>query len=315
MKKISEIIGDAKTIGITGHTKPDGDCIGSCMGIFNYIVKNFPEVDVKVYLEEFVDKFRLIKNTDKVITTGYDRTVFDLFICMDAADEERLGINKEYFKNAKRTVCIDHHISNQGYADYNYILPEASSASEVLFDILDEDKIDKDIAEPIYMGIAHDSGCFRYRNTSPKTMTIAAKMMEKGIDISEILEETYYNKTFEQKQITARVMLDSSRIMDNKCIVGYVTNEMMEQYNVTVKDLDAIVGNLRSIEGIECAIFLYQTDKDAYKVSMRSQNYVNVSEIAVKFGGGGHIRAAGFNATGNADDIIKSVVAEVEKQM
>lgn len=315
MEKLKEIIGDAKTVGIAGHIRPDGDCMGSCMAIYNYILNNYPEVDVKVYLEFVDNKFRIIKNTDKIITSGFDGTEFDLFITMDSADIERIGINKPFFENAKRTACIDHHVSNKGYADFNYILPDASSASEVLFDLLDEDKIDVSVAEAMYMGIAHDSGCFRYSSTSPKTMRIVAKLLETGIDITEILEETYYKKTYEQQQITGRVFLESVRFMDNKCIFAYATAKMMDFYGVTTTDLGAIVSELRNVEGVECAVFMYQTGEMEYKVSMRSNKIVDVSKIAVKYGGGGHVRASGFSANGTVYDIINNISAEIEKQM
>lgn len=315
MKKLKDIIANATTVGISGHIRPDGDCVGSCMATYNYIRKNFPNVDVKVYLEFVDDKFNLIKNVDKIVTSGYDGTVYDLFITMDCADLDRLGFNKPFFDNAKRTACVDHHVSNQGYADFNYILPDASSACEVLFDLLEEELIDKDVAEALYMGVAHDSGCFRYNSTSPNTMMVAAKMMEKGIDVNNILEETYYKKTYEQQQITGRILLESVRFMDNKCIFAYATNRMMDFYGVTTNDLDAIVSHLRNVEGVECAVFMYQVGEMEYKVSLRSKKYVDVSRIAVLFGGGGHVHAAGFNANGTPYDIINNISEEIEKQM
>ena len=182
MKKINEIIGDAKTIGIAGHIRPDGDCVGSCMALYNYLKKNRPDLTVQVYLESVDDKFKIIKNTQDISTEGYDGTVYDLFISLDTASLDRLGQNQGFFDNAKRTACIDHHKSNPAYGDYNYILPDASSASEVLYDLLDNELFDKDIAEPMYMGIAHDSGVFRFQSTSPKTMRIAANMIEHGVE-------------------------------------------------------------------------------------------------------------------------------------
>ena len=200
--KINEIIGDAKTIGIAGHIRPDGDCVGSCMALYNYLAKNREDLDVHVYLESVDSKFSIIKNADCIDTNGYDGTVFDLFISLDTASLDRLGQNLPLFANAKRTACVDHHKSNSGYADYNYILPDASSASEVLYDLLEDDIIDKSVAEPLYMGIAHDSGVFSFQSTSPKTMRIAASMIEHGVDVNEILEETYYRKTYAQMMIT-----------------------------------------------------------------------------------------------------------------
>ena len=315
MKKINDIIGDAKTIGIAGHVRPDGDCMGSCMSLYNYLKKNRPDLDVRVFLE-FVDKkFNIIENTDQIITTGYDGTKFDLFISLDTASLDRLGLNLPFYENAKRTACIDHHASNDGYADYNYILPKASSASEVLYDLLDEDLIDKSIAEPMYMGIAHDSGVFRFQSTTPKTMRIAANMIEKGVNVNMILEETFFRKTYNQMMVTAKIQSEAVLALDGKCIYGYCTSEMMEEYGVTTKDLDAVVASIRNVDGVEVAMFLYQLSEDSYKVSLRSKNHVDVSKIAVENGGGGHVRAAGAEIHGELNDIINKLLNRIKQDI
>ncbi len=315
MKKINDIIGDAKTIGIAGHVRPDGDCMGSCMSLYNYLKKNRPDLDVRVFLE-FVDKkFNIIENTDQIITTGYDGTKFDLFISLDTASLDRLGLNLPFYENAKRTACIDHHASNDGYADYNYILPKASSASEVLYDLLDEDLIDKSISEPMYMGIAHDSGVFRFQSTTPKTMRIAANMIEKGVNVNMILEETFFRKTYNQMMVTAKIQSEAVLALDGKCIYGYCTSEMMEEYGVTTKDLDAVVASIRNVDGVEVAMFLYQLSEDSYKVSLRSKNYVDVSKIAVENGGGGHVRAAGAEIHGKLNDIINKLLNRIKQDI
>ena len=290
MKKINDIIGDAKTIGIAGHLRPDGDCMGSCMSLYNYLA-------------------------DQIITTGYDGTKFDLFISLDTASLDRLGLNLPFYENAKRTACIDHHASNDGYADYNYILPKASSASEVLYDLLDEDLIDKSIAEPMYMGIAHDSGVFRFQSTTPKTMRIAANMIEKGVNVNMILEETFFRKTYNQMMVTAKIQSEAVLALDGKCIYGYCTSEMMEEYGVTTKDLDAVVASIRNVDGVEVAMFLYQLSEDSYKVSLRSKNYVDVSKIAVENGGGGHVRAAGAEIHGELNDIINKLLNRIKQDI
>ena len=318
MKKINDIIGDAKTIGIAGHLRPDGDCMGSCMSLYNYLKKNRPDLDVRVFLE-FVDKkFNIIENTDQIITTGYDGTKFDLFISLDTASLDRLGLNLPFYENAKRTACIDHHASNDGYADYNYILPKASSASEVLYDLLDEDLIDKSIAEPMYMGIAHDSGVFRFQSTTPKTMRIAANMIEKGVNVNMILEETFFRKTYNQMMVTAKIQSEAVLALDGKCIYGYCTSEMMEEYGVTTKDLDAVVASIRNVDAEqthEWEQFLYQLSEDSYKVSLRSKNYVDVSKIAVENGGGGHVRAAGAEIHGELNDIINKLLNRIKQDI
>ena len=296
MKKINDIIGDAKTIGIAGHVRPDGDCMGSCMSLYNYLKKNRPDLDVRVFLE-FVDKkFNIIENTDQIITTGYDGTKFDLFISLDTASLDRLGLNLPFYENAKRTACIDHHASNDGYADYNYILPKASSASEVLYDLLDEDLIDKSIAEPM-------------------DMRIAANMIEKGVNVNMILEETFFRKTYNQMMVTAKIQSEAVLALDGKCIYGYCTSEMMEEYGVTTKDLDAVVASIRNVDGVEVAMFLYQLSENSYKVSLRSKNCVDVSKIAVENGGGGHVRAAGAEIHGELNDIINKLLNRIKQDI
>jgi phosphoesterase RecJ-like protein len=315
IKKIDEIIGNAKTVGISGHVRPDGDCVGSCMSLYNYLKKNRQDLQVKVYLEYVDKKFELIENIDQIDVDGYDGTIYDLFISLDTAGLDRLGQNKEFFANAKRTVCIDHHKSNQGYADYNYILPNASSACEVLYDVLDVELFDKSVAEPMYMGIAHDSGVFRFQSTTAKTMSIAAEMIDLGVDVNDILEETYYRKSYNQMMITAKIQSKAVLCMDGKCIYGYCTSDMMKEYGVTINDLDAVIASIRNVDGVEAAMFIYQLEDNKYKVSLRSKKYLDVSEIAITFGGGGHIRAAGFDIEGRLDEVIETVLYEIKNKI
>ena len=315
MKNISEILENVKTVGIGGHIRPDGDCIGSCMALYLYIRKYFPDIEADVYLEDRKPVFDYIDRMDEVKTEAEEDKVYDLFITCDVSALDRLAVARKYFDAAKKTACIDHHASNDGYADYNYILPKASSASEVLYDLLDEDLIDKSIAEPMYMGIAHDSGVFRFQSTTPKTMRIAANMIEKGVNVNMILEETFFRKTYNQMMVTAKIQSEAVLALDGKCIYGYCTSEMMEEYGVTTKDLDAVVASIRNVDGVEVAMFLYQLSENSYKVSLRSKNYVDVSKIAVENGGGGHVRAAGAEIHGELNDIINKLLNRIKQDI
>lgn len=312
MKKINEIIGDAKTVGIAGHIRPDGDCVGSTMALYNYLKKNRKDLEIKVYLEMVDSKFESVPNIEDVDVNGYDGTIYDLFISLDTGSIERLGFNRPFFENAKRTVCIDHHKSNEGYGDYNYILPDASSACEVLYDVLDISMYDETIAMPLYMGIAHDSGVFRFQSTSSKTMRIAAEMIDLGVNVNEVLEETYYRKTYNQMMIMSQIQSSAVITMNGKCIYGICTAEMMEKYGVSKNDLDAVIGSIRNVEGVEVAMFAYQIGKNTFKFSLRSKNYVDVSKIAVSFGGGGHVRASGFDIEGSLEKSIEKVLSKIE---
>ena len=180
---------------------------------------------------------------------------------------------------------------------------------------MNKEKIDKAVAECLYTGMVHDTGVFRYSCTSPKTMRIAADLMEKGIDYTTIVDESFYEKSYLQNQILGRTLLESILILDGKCIFSYVNRKMMNFYEVTKKDLDGIIEQLRQTRGVEVAIFLYEVETQKYKVSLRSKNKVDVSKIASFFGGGGHVRAAGCTMDGTVHDIVNNISMHIEQAL
>lgn len=310
---LSDILKDVKSVGITGHIRPDGDCTGSVLALYNYIVENMPETDVDLYLEQPGSEFYYLKNIDKIKNTPEDKK-YDVFFVLDCSSLDRIETFISCFNNASKTVCIDHHVSNTGFTDLSKIEPQASSACEVLYGTMDADKISRNVAECIYTGIIHDTGVFKYSCTSKKTMEIAGEMMEKGIDYSDIIDNTFYKKTYVQNQILGRALLESVLFYDGKCIFTTVTMDEMEFYGVTGRELGGIVEQLRLTDGVEVAIFLYQTGEEEYKVSLRSKKKIDVAAIATQFGGGGHVRAAGYTAKGSVYQIINSIGELIEKQ-
>ena len=216
-----------------------------------------------------------------------------------------------YLKRAKKSLCIDHHVTNTRYCQVNLVAADASSASEVLFEQLNPDNVDKNVAECLYTGIVHDTGVFQYSCTSSKTMSIAGALMDRGIDYSAIINDTFFAKTFEQNRILGHALLIARRYMEDRCIYTCITKEEMEQFHVLPKHLEGIVSQLRATKDVEVAVFLYQSDTEDFKVSMRSGNLVDVSEIAVKYGGGGHAKAAGVTMKGTEEEIRDLILADI----
>ena len=314
MKNIAEVLEGVKTVGIGGHIRPDGDCVGSCMALYLYIRTYFPDIDVTVYLDHPKPIFGHIECIDEIKTEADDR-VFDLFITCDVSARDRLALAGDLFEKAKKTVCIDHHVSNPGFADVNHVHGEISSASEVLYKLLDKEKIDLDIATAIYTGMIHDTGVFQYSSTSPDTMRIAGDLMEKGVDFSNIIDESFYQKSYIQNQVMGRVLAESIMLLDGKCIVGYMKLRDMDFYGVKPSDLDGIVSQLRLTKGVEVAMFIYEHESQVFKVSLRSNGSVDVSKIASYFGGGGHVKAAGCDLAGSMYDVINNISEQIEKQL
>ena len=313
--KIDEFMQGVKTVGISGHIRPDGDCIGSCMGMYLYLSKNYPEADVQVFLEDIPPELEFIKDTDKVnkdYTTDVDS--FDLFIALDCG-KDRLGNAEGFFDAAKNTVNIDHHISNPGTGKINYIVPTASSACELVYTVIDTEKMDEDIAKSLYTGIVTDTGVFKYSCTSPKTMEIVAKLISYGFDFGSLIDHVFYEKTYLQNQILGRALLESILLMDGKCIVSVVSKQTMDFYGATSNDMDGIVNQMLLTIGVGCSIFMYEEEPMTYRVSLRSDGSVDVSKIAKLLGGGGHMRAAGCTVNGTQHDVINNITKYIQQQL
>ena len=312
---LNDVLKGKHSVAIGGHIRPDGDCVGSTFGLYLYLTTYYPEIETDLYLEEIPEAFQMMGHRDVPKHEIVEGKVYDLFISLDCGDERRLGFSDPVFQNAKETLCVDHHVSNESFADTNYIVPDASSTSELVFRLLDEEKITEEIASFLYMGIVHDTGVFQYSCTSAKTMNIAGRLMEMGIDFSRIVDKTYYEKTYEQNRILGQALVDSQLFLDGKCIASIVTKEEMEKYQVLPKHLEGIVQQLRATKDVEAAIFLYENEDGSFKASMRSSGKVDVVVIMMSYGGGGHIRAAGATIEGNAKEILEGIVKDVEKQL
>lgn len=315
MNQLIEMIEKADSIGICGHIRPDGDCTGSCLGLYQYIKDNYKDKKLNVYMDEFSESFQFLSGSGEVLHEVSDDIVYDLFISLDCGDRERIGCGRELFLKARNTLCIDHHISNTGYGNINIVEPDKSSTCEVLFTLLNEEDITKETAEAIYLGIVHDTGVFKHSSTSGETMNIAGRLMEKGAASYEIIDHTFYQKTYIQNQILGRCLLESILLLDGRVIASCVDKKTLDFYEAKPADLDGVIDQLRVTKGVEAAILAYETDFKEYKVSMRSNGKVDVSKIAVYFGGGGHIKAAGCTMKGSHRDAITNLLRHIESQL
>ena len=272
----------AEHIVLLGHIHPDGDCIGTTLGLLNYLRENYPQIEAELFLDHPAAKFSYMNDFEKIHTEIVPEKQFDLCITLDASDKERLGGYAVYFDSAAKTLCI----------------------GSVMID-----------TECLYTGIVHDTGVFKYNSTTRKTMEIAGTLMEKGVNAAKIIDDSFYRKTYAQNQILGKALLGSTRILDGRCIFSVVSQKEMEFYGVDTNDLDGIIDQLRITEGVECAIFIYEKAFNEYKVSLRSNDYVDVSKVAAYFGGGGHIHAAGCTMQGHPRDVINNLTGHIEKQM
>lgn len=338
MNELNKALCEAESIMIAGHVRPDGDCVGACVALQRYIKRNYPQKDVSVYIETIPEVFQFMDENNEIFSHDITDKKYDIFIALDSSSPDRLGDAQTAFYNAKSTMCIDHHISNRCYAGVNIVNADASSTCEVLYELItdgekfsnslnknnirdavntleNDSKLEFEIARALYIGIIFDTGVFRYSNTSKRTMEIAGELIETGIPFWKYIDECILQRTYTQTQLLGRTLLASMRVMDGKCIVATITRRMMEFYEAKTEDIEGIVDQLRITKGVEVAILLHEIGDQEYKVSLRSNDYVDVSKIASFFGGGGHVKAAGFTMRGSAHDVVNNITGHIENQM
>ena len=317
---IDEFLSEAKTVAIFGHVRPDGDCVGSTTGIYNYICDNYPQIKADLFLENFPESYKIVRGSGDAknlyTSSENDGAPYDLVFLMDTPSFERIGAGgAECIKSAKKTVNVDHHISNPlNLCTLNLVEPEASSASEVLYVNLDKSKVSKETANSLYLGIVHDTGAFKFSCTGKRTMQVVGDLIEKGVDFAKIVNETYYTRTYKQTLVTGYVMEHCKLGLGGKVVYAHITPEDMTRFDVTPVELSNVIDTIREVGGTEVALFLYPVN-GKYKISLRSNYIVDVNAIAREFGGGGHTRAAGGDTAEAPEKAIEKILSLIEKQL
>lgn len=315
MNQYLQAIAEAQTIVILGHVRPDGDCVGSCTGMYNYIIDNYPGKQVDIYLGAFDDKFLFLRGADTICHEVRPDRSYDLCLALDCASTDRFGEFSVYYETAKKKVAIDHHASNPGYGDICLVRPEASAACEAIYGILERDKISQYCAESLYLGIVHDTGVFKHSNTTKETMCVAGDLIALGANPQKTIDDTFYSKTHMQNQILGQALLNSHMELDGQCIVTCLRKEVFDHYHASSVDVDGVVDQIRITRGIEVAVFYYEYEPDVYKFSLRSNEKVDVSKIALTHEGGGHIRAAGFSLAGEQSQVEAEVLEQIRQAL
>ena len=312
LDNILEEIKKANSIVILTHESPDGDAIGSSLGMHMALKSIGKSSDV--ILKEFPRTFSFLPGA-KEVKEESDIKNYDLAISVDCADLKRVMAN-EYFENAKKTIVIDHHGSNTMYGDINFVNPVSPACCEILAGMFEYFNIDIDtkIGSCILTGIITDTGGFKYSSVTPETFEFTAELLRKGINVSEIYERVLETRTKANFELIKRSM-DRLELLENgKVAFTYITKKDEEEVNAEPGDHEGIVEEGRSIEGVEVSVFIRQRDdENAYKISMRSTGNINVSDICYLFGGGGHPKAAGALIQGNVEQVKEQVLKEIRK--
>lgn len=313
MDRAVEFINEYDNIFLCSHVQPDGDNIGSTIALYMAIKKKKENVKV-VKTDEIPSDYLFLPNIQVFKEYSLDEQV-DLFISLDSSDVERLGPGKELLKKAKKIINIDHHVTNNGFGDINIVLPSASATGEIVYKFIKhmDAEIDKDIATCLYTAISTDTGRFMYSNTTYETHLIASELLKTGIDINNINIHLYQNRSMERTKLFLEAINNMDFHLDGKVGIAVVTQDMLSRNNAKLEDSEGIVSFIRDTSTIEVACLLKEISEKEIKVSLRSKQHVDVSKIALNFGGGGHIRAAGCTIYDTIDNAKKVVLDEILK--
>lgn len=313
LDNIIEEIDKAKNIVILTHEMPDGDAIGSSLALYAGLKQLGKDIDVVI--PEYSKTYEFLPNSSEIKKEGRNE-VYDLAIALDCGDIKRLNGFAKYFEDANTTISIDHHSSNTMFADYNFVNPTAPACAQILVIVLEALGviIDKEIGTCLLTGIITDTGGFKYKGVTAETFEFVAELLNRGVNVSDVYKKVLQTISKTRFELTRIATNRLEFLEDGKITFTYITKEDEQKLGAGINDHDGIVERGRDIEGVEVSIFLRETD-NGYKISLRSNEYVNVSDICLMFGGGGHIRAAGGNINLPFEQAKTKIIEECKKHL
>ena len=313
LDEILKEIQQAESIVILTHESPDGDAVGSSLACKLALESAGKKPDV--IIPEYSRIFKFLPGAED-IKEASDIESYDVAIALDCATFKRLA-GSEYFENAKKTIVIDHHGSNNMFGDLNFVNPVSPACCEILAGVFEyyNMEITQEIGTCLITGIITDTGGFRYPATTAETFDFAAELLRKGVNISDVYKRVMQTFSIAHFELAKRVMDRLEFLENNKVTFTYMNKKDEQEVNAEPGDHEGLVELGRALEGVEVAIFIRQTEEgvDEYKVSLRSGDYVNVSDVCLMFGGGGHPRAAGATIKGTVEEVKEKLLKEIKK--
>ncbi|MCL2498904.1 MAG: bifunctional oligoribonuclease/PAP phosphatase NrnA [Defluviitaleaceae bacterium] len=312
--KIAGILREYRRFIIAGHVNPDGDAIGACMALAMVLEKMNKEP--VVLLEGYPFKYDVIPGKRFLWREGTDTPEADVFIALDCGDIERLETSKPFFDQTPITICIDHHETNTGFAQYNLIDVHASSTCEMVYDLIESlVEMDADIAAALYAGMVTDTGGFRFNASTKATMEKAARLMDTGIRFTDIYNALLHDHTFTSLKALGIAFENMRKSTDGKIVYSGVTRAEMDKINAVPSDLDGVAKYLIRVQGAEVAFFVYEGDApNEVKGGLRS-NGLHVGKVGTRWGGGGHRLAAGFKTNIPIAELIPRLLKDIEGEL
>lgn len=308
MQAVIDKIMKAKSVAVFPHVNEDPDALCSCFAFARMMRKLGKEATV--YVSGKIEERLAFIGNDYVIYRDDIKHNHDLCACLDCGDIERITERKKLFDEINNSINIDHHLTNTNFADANYVDGKSSAVGEILVGLFKEMNIplDDQTAADLYTAICSDTGCFKYGNVKPKTMCIAAELLEYNFNHAEIARLLFDSESLEAAKLKAEITSEIKTYADGKIKIISTDENIGSKYGIDKKDIPNLVDIPRRIKGTEIAVCIKKVD-DGFRMNLRSNGDADVSKVAMSFGGGGHIKAAGATLDfKNANEAEKAVV-------
>ncbi len=313
---LASLLKQSKKIGITYHTSPDGDSLGSSLALMQGLRKLGKEAYIlsKDLLSEI---YSFLPFKDEVISASDSPSKdIDCVIVLDCGNFERVSANLDLSCKTYTLINIDHHLSNNLYGDINFVDTSASSVGEIIFRILEalDIKIDSDMAICLYTSIISDTGGFKHSNTTGTTHNIAGELIKTGFDFSKLHRMLFQNKKIKRLKLHGKIIENMNVIHNELICIMKLTRKMLEDIGIEASDTSDIISLGIDIDTVEVAALIKEAD-EGVKISLRSKSSVDVRKIAETFGGGGHMRASGLWINKNIEEAERLIVNAIEKEL
>ncbi len=279
------------------HKDPDADGIGSMLAL-GRALENVKKKVVLITEKPVHSPVNLLRGSESIVHASGPENDFEAVIVLDCGDADRVGALQGVLESRKLMISIDHHETNDLFGDLNLVDPESSSTGELVYRVIKAAGLpmDFDVAENIFAAMQADTGSFRYDNTTSESFKIAAEMMEYGVDPRQVSLKMVDEYSLSRIRLLEMALGAVEFFHEGRLGMVTLSSEMFEKAQAHWEDSERFVDYLRFVSGVELAVLIRETDKNIYKFSMRSNNRVNVAQLASTFGGGGHAKAAGFES-------------------
>ncbi len=308
-KEISGLLSRCKTVAVSGHINPDGDAIGACLAMAQGL--NSLGVKPLIFLSSFPDKYNFLSGREFLCSDNPSTCEVDAFISLDCGAKDRLSSAADLFDKTEFTINIDHHISNTGFAKYNFVAGDFSSTSELVYTLFEDIfPLTIEYGEAIYTGIIFDTGGFCHDCTSENTHLIAGKLISAGVSGSKIYRDTMLSHSLASARVLGMCINNMVILEDEGLAYTTISVDELKKCGGTNSDLDGVVEYLLNIDGISTSMLFSERQPEEVKVSFRSNN-IAVSDIAQSLGGGGHKKAAGATLYMDMEKSVCSVLDNI----